>query len=680
MRSLSRSTFVVIAALMLGIAFSAISAMAQQTANDFAGRRFSNKLVISEFRADGPGGTGDEYVEICNASDAAFTILRDTGETGVGVTGIGVYSFQQATNNIVRLFSIKDGVVFQPGQCFLGAGLAYSLGGYAGGSPDVIFSNDVCDPDGTPCTPAGTTDGIETDTGVAIFGTDQATFGVVGGLPAVCMSAGCDGTVASGGLATIEDAIGFNVVNTITFPGIAAPNSPIFREGAGLTPIDATAVSPIPQYAWVRRSCGVQANGTRSTTLGTCGLSLDREGVIQDTDNNNNDHFGLETGASVTLNQGGTVARSGQPVATNSTVDRRNANPGPVTFSDFGGVLTPGSSSPGPVVAILGAPGPEGFTGIDGNSAATARAPRKRRFNSAVAALNIGSALFDPSQGATFNTPNRERVFAVPRPAIRADLSVGTPNDNNEASSPLGTFAFRFTLQNLTGASLSRLRWRLMDGTVDNRPTTDSGPSAPFEVAVTGQPFAVLRFISSTTARVFVNSGADQNCTHVAPAAANAGQTQCGAAGFKLSQGTILDPTQPQSTSPGNATGTLGSGAAGCVGATTAASPCNPGSANTVLVGAPIGGGVNSGVVLEQNLVAGSGAGDFPSNAGAGTPAAAGNPNRASGLERGTGTFILGTPLANNEKVSVEFRFGVQKSGRFYLMISPEADNGTAGP
>lgn len=680
MRSLSRSTFVVIAALMLGIAFSAISAMAQQTANDAVGRRFSNKLAITEFRADGPGGTSDEYVEICNVSDAAFTILRDTGETGPGVTGIGVYSFQQATNSIVRLFSIKDGVVFQPGQCFLGTGTGYSLSGYAGGTSDVTFDNSVCAPDGTGCVPAATTDGIEKDTGVAIFGTDQAKFGVEGGLPAVCFSGGCPTGPSLGagpaGLATIEDAIGFNVVNTITFPGIAAPNSPIFREGAGLTPI---AVST-EEYAWVRRSCGVQANGTRSTTLGTCGLSADREGVIQDTDNNNNDHFGLETGANVTLNQGGTVARSGQPVATDSTVDRRNGNPGPVIFSDFGGVLTPLSSSPGPVVAILGAPGPEGFTGIDGNTAATARAPRKRRFNSAVAVLNIGSALFDPSQGGTFNTPNRERVFAVPRPAIRPDGSVGTPDDNNEASSPLGTFGFRFTLQNLTGGSLQRLRWRLMDGTVDNRPTTDSGPSAPFEVAVAGQPFAVLRLISSTTGRVFVNSGADQNCTHVAPAAGNAGQTQCGAAGFKLSQGTILDPTQPQSFSPGNATGTIGSGLGGCVGATVAASPCNPGSANTVPPGAPIGGGVNSGLVLEQNLVAGSGAGDFPSNAGAGTPAAAGNPNRASGLERGTGTFILGTPLGNNEKVSVEFRFGVQKSGRFYLMISPEADNGTAAP
>jgi hypothetical protein len=290
-------------------------------------------------------------------------------------------------------------------------------------------------------------------------------------------------------------------------------------------------------------------------------------------------------------------------------------------------------------------------------------APRKRRFGSSVPVLSLTTFAFDTSQPSTTNTPNRERVFAVPRPAIRADGTVGVPNDNNEASSPLGTFAFRITIRNtiVPAQPIARLRWRLMDGTVDNRPNTDSGPSAPFEVAVAGQPFAILRMISSTTSRVFVGAGTDQNCTFNSPT--GAGNTPCVGPGFKLSQGTILDSTQPQGTSTGNA----GAGAI-----------TNPGAAGTIAVGAPLGNGVNGGLVLENNTAAGSGAGAFPINTAVtgGTPPA-GTVNRMSGLPRGNGTLVLATPLASGQEISVEFRFGVQVSGRFYLMIEPEADNCT---
>jgi hypothetical protein len=203
-----------------------------------------------------------------------------------------------------------------------------------------------------------------------------------------------------------------------------------------------------------------------------------------------------------------------------------------------------------------------------------------------------------------------------------------------------------------------------MDGTVDNRPQAN-------EVFIAGQPMAVLRLISSTTARVFVATGSDQNCSYASPTPA--GATACGGSGFKLVQGTVLDPTQPQGGAAGNNPAPAGTGCGVTVG-----SPCNPGGAGTVNAGAPIGGGINHSVNVENNTAAGSGAGVFPNNNGAGT--SAGNVNRNSGLARGNGTVALTTPLASGDAISVEFRFGVQQSGRFYIMIEPEADNGTAAP
>jgi hypothetical protein len=699
------------AALLLSVA---IPAVAQQTANDAAGKRQSGRMAIVEFRADGPGpapGTGsvsDEYVEICNISNGTFTILSDTADANG--KGLGVFSYQQNTNNVIYLFSIPNGIIFQPGQCYLGANnngavnnagganAGYSLGAYA--APDAAFLNQV----GTTTTagrttgvgpgPSITTDGIPSDTGVLVLGTDTATFGTVGGLPAACLSGGCTGAGANVGLATIVDAVGFNVAPTITFPGTPAPNSPLFREGTGLNPIAAQsqASTKTVQYAWVRRFCGT---GGGAFTGGTCGQQqiqgaspgsvpndVNSGGVIQDSDNNNQDFFGSESGSAATDPQtGGTVTASGRPVAPTSTANTNNANPGPVTFSSFG---LPAANFT-PVVAMLGAPAPESFTasaasnyqsfGSGGNGAAVGTAvpagtvvigsPRKRRFNSNVAQLNFSTALFDTTSGAQFTVPNRERVSAVPKPT---GTNPGVPADNNEASSPQGTFALRFTITNNTGQTINRLRIRMVDLTTDNRPTANEVFfNQPGGAPSSSNPQAILRLISSTTARVFVGTGADQNCT----AASNA--TSCAGSGFKLVQGLMLETNQPQGTSAGN------------------------GAGNTIPAGAPLGNGINGGLIVENNTNA-AGATPAATNAAALSPAGVAaypagftQPNNnavvagggtlavTSGIPRGTGTLLLNPALANGNSMSIELRFGVQQVGRFYIQVIPEADSVTGG-
>jgi hypothetical protein len=513
------------------------------------------------------------------------------------------------------------------------------------------------------------------------------------------LSGGCSGAGANVGLATIVDAVGFNVAPTITFPGTAAPNSPLFREGTGLNPIGALkqASTSGVQYAWVRRFCGT---GGGAFTGGTCGQQqiqgvapgsvpndVNSGGVIQDSDNNNNDFFGSESGSAATdPPAGGTVTASGRPVAPTSTANTANANPGPVTFFSFG---LPAANFT-PVTAMLGAPAPESFTAngasnyqsfnSGGNGAAVGTAvaagtivagsPRKRRFNSNVAQLNFSTALFDTTSGAQFTVPNRERVSAVPRPAAATPTSPGVPADNNEASSPQGTFALRFTITNNTGQTINRLRIRMVDLTTDNRPTANEiFYNQPGGAPSASNPQAILRLISSTTARVFVGTGADQNCT----AASNA--TSCAGSGFKLVQGLRLETNQPQGTVAGAGT-------------------------NTIPAGAPLGNGINGGLVVENNTNA-TGATPAATNAAALSPAGVAaypagyvQPNNnatvaaggtlavTSGIPRGTGTLLLNPALANGNSMSVELRFGVQQVGRFYIQVIPEADSvaGAAPP
>ncbi len=184
-----------------------------------------------------------------------------------------------------------------------------------------------------------------------------------------------------------------------------------------------------------------------------------------------------------------------------------------------------------------------------------------------------------------------------------------------------------------------------MDGTTDNRGTLSeaSNASGLAPTAITnGAPGnqAILRMISSTTSNFFVGAGADQNCTNTTPA----GSTQCGGAGFKLLQGLTLDNTEPY------------------FGVTTTAT--NGGTA----AGAPVGYGVNHATVIEAN-------GDLP----LGNTGSAGAPTFNSGLKRGNGALTLATPIAPGDRVSIEFRFGVQRGGSFYLQLIPEGDDTQSG-
>ncbi|HEY9282882.1 MAG TPA: hypothetical protein VIP46_05460, partial [Pyrinomonadaceae bacterium] len=93
-------------------------------------------LVISEFRARGPAGAGDEFVEIYNNSESQHVVSPPDGSDGYGV----------ATQDGQLRCTVPFGTVIPARGHFLCAGSAYSLGGYA--APDAVITGEIADQPG----------------------------------------------------------------------------------------------------------------------------------------------------------------------------------------------------------------------------------------------------------------------------------------------------------------------------------------------------------------------------------------------------------------------------------------------------------------------------------------------------------------------------------------------------
>ncbi|HYN84547.1 MAG TPA: lamin tail domain-containing protein [Pyrinomonadaceae bacterium] len=107
----------------------------------------SGSLIISEYRLRGPGGPGDEFVELYNNTDLSITVSTTDNSSGWSLV---------ASDGVAR-FTIPTGTVIPARGHYLGTNsTGYSLGGYPGGndgtneraaSGDVEYTLDI--PDGS---------------------------------------------------------------------------------------------------------------------------------------------------------------------------------------------------------------------------------------------------------------------------------------------------------------------------------------------------------------------------------------------------------------------------------------------------------------------------------------------------------------------------------------------------
>ncbi|MFL6335137.1 MAG: hypothetical protein ACJ754_17640 [Pyrinomonadaceae bacterium] len=194
----------------------------------------AGELLISEFRLRGPGGAGDEFVEVYNNNDSALIVSTVDGSAGYALA---------ASDGVVRCTIPAGTSIPARGHYLCVNSTGYSLGGHPAGAGtnaagDATYSNDIVD-----------------NTGVALFNT---------------------ATASSFSAATRLDAVGFT-----------SEANALYREGAGLPPIN--PASNI-QHSFYRDNCG---KGGSATTLGACPSG----GFPQETNNNAADFIFVDTSA-----------------------------------------------------------------------------------------------------------------------------------------------------------------------------------------------------------------------------------------------------------------------------------------------------------------------------------------------------------------------------------------------
>ena len=198
-------------------------------------------FIISELRTSGPGGAGDDFVEVYNNSDTPLTIAASDASAGYGLFKMGA----DCNATPVLIGVIPNGTVIPARGHFLFVGSAYSLGNYGGtgaAAGNLTLSED-----------------IESDRNVAIFTTSS-----VAGLSSV----------------TRLDAVGFGS-NT-------GGNCDLLREGNTLTPLSGSVL----EHSYFRDECGKKGN---PAIFGVCPSF-----AVIDTNNSANDFIFADTAASST--------------------------------------------------------------------------------------------------------------------------------------------------------------------------------------------------------------------------------------------------------------------------------------------------------------------------------------------------------------------------------------------
>ena len=170
-------------------------------------------ILISELRTSGPGGSGDDFVELYNNSDSLVTVATGDGSPGWGLFKMGA----DCNSTPVLTATIPNGTVIPARGHFLLVGSQYSLSSYAAG--DQTLTSD-----------------IGTDRNIAIFSTSN---------------------VNNLSTATRLDAVGFGAnVGSVC---------DLLREGSVSPAIGSTL--PTPEYSFFRKECDF-VDGVGCATLG----------------------------------------------------------------------------------------------------------------------------------------------------------------------------------------------------------------------------------------------------------------------------------------------------------------------------------------------------------------------------------------------------------------------------
>ena len=203
-------------------------------------------ILISELRTSGPGGAGDDFVEIYNNSDSPQTVNDGSGINDAA-HGYGLFKMgAECSASPVLIGVIPNATVIPARGHYLFVGSAYSLADYGGtgaATGDQVLTQD-----------------IESDRNVAIFSTASLV-----------------------GVSTTNrlDAVGFGS-NT---GGICD----LFNEGTTLTPLTGSVL----EYSYFRDECGKKGN---PTTFGPCPTG----GLLADSNVNNNDFIFADATGSAT--------------------------------------------------------------------------------------------------------------------------------------------------------------------------------------------------------------------------------------------------------------------------------------------------------------------------------------------------------------------------------------------
>src|SRR5207237_6347975 len=86
-------------------------------------------FLISELRTSGPGGLGDDFVELYNNTDTPLTVAASDASAGFGLFKQGA----DCNATPVLIATIPNGTIIPARGHFLIVGSQYSLGSYATG-------------------------------------------------------------------------------------------------------------------------------------------------------------------------------------------------------------------------------------------------------------------------------------------------------------------------------------------------------------------------------------------------------------------------------------------------------------------------------------------------------------------------------------------------------------------
>lgn len=199
-------------------------------------------FLISELRTSGPGGAGDDFVELYNNSDMPLTVTASDASGGYGLFKMGA----DCSASPVLIGTIPNGTVIPARGHYLFVGSAYSLANYGGAGAAAGDQTLTAD--------------IESDRNVGIFNT-----ALVANLSSV----------------TRLDAVGFG--------GNTGGACDLLREGATLTALSGSVL----EYSYVRDECGKKGN---PAMFGACPTG----GFVKDTNVNNDDFIFVDTQATST--------------------------------------------------------------------------------------------------------------------------------------------------------------------------------------------------------------------------------------------------------------------------------------------------------------------------------------------------------------------------------------------